>query len=178
MTHVKKQMRSVQRTLNRPELPAEAKAKHEAALAKLNDDLRKAKRSRLESHRATKYHKVKFFERRKCERRIGQTERKLAAASDPAERAELERQLDAHRLDLQYIRYFPPEHKYLSLYPTEGGENDFVQKRKRKLRELVAKRIAEGKGRTDADADSDAGDDDGDGERLEEDDFFLAEGGT
>uniref|UniRef100_A0A7R9UWL1 BEACH domain-containing protein n=1 Tax=Diacronema lutheri TaxID=2081491 RepID=A0A7R9UWL1_DIALT len=101
-----------------------------------------------------------------------------ASASDPAERAELERQLDAHRLDLQYIRYFPPEHKYLSLYPTEGGENDFVQKRKRKLRELVAKRIAEGKGRTDADADSDAGDDDGDGERLEEDDFFLAEGGT
>lgn len=175
VTQVKNKIRSVQRMLNKLDLPAEAKAKQEAVLAKLNEDMRKAKRTRLESHRSTKYHKVKFFERRKCERRIGQAEKKLAASTDAAERTELEQQLEAHRLDLQYIRYFPPEHKYISLYPKEGGGSEFLDKRKLKMRELVAKRIAEGKGRTDQDAESDD-DEDGADERIDDDDFFVAGG--
>lgn len=174
VTQVKKQIRGVQRMFNKPDLPAEAKAKQEAILTKLDSELRKAKRARLESHRSTKYHKVKFFERRKCDRRIGQVEKRLAAAIDPTERAELEQQLAAHRLDMQYIRYYPPEHKYISLYPKEGGDNEFIEKRRLKMRELVAKRIAAGKGRTDQDADSDSDEDDAD-EQLAEDDFFLAE---
>ncbi|KAJ1616806.1 hypothetical protein T492DRAFT_1104441 [Pavlovales sp. CCMP2436] len=165
-------MRGVQRLLNRPDLPAETKAKQEASLAKLDEEMRKAKRGRLESHRSTKYHKVKFFERQKCDRRIKQAEKKLAAAADATEWAPLEAELAAHRLDLQYIRYYPPEHKYISLYPKEGGDDEFVVKRRLKLRELVAARIAKGKGRTDQD-DDDESDAEG-GEEVAEDDFFLS----
>ena len=51
----------------------------------------------------------------------------------------------------------------------------FIEKRRLKMRALVAKRIAEGKGRTDQDGDDDDDDDDSAaGEEAEApDDFFL-----
>jgi hypothetical protein len=173
VTAVKKQIRGVQRMLNKPNLPAEAKTKQEALLAKLSDGLRDATKKRRERHRSTKYHKVKFFERQKCDRRIKQTERKLQEATDASARAELEKQLEAHRTDMQYIRYYPPEQKYISLYAAEQDDAGFLEKRRLKMRTLVAKRIADGKGRTDQDEDEEDEEADG-GEQAEEDDFFLA----
>lgn len=176
VSQVQKQLRGIQRLLNRPDLPPDARAKQEAAIAKLNESLGGAKRRRLESHRSTKYHKVKFFERQKCDRRIKQATKKLLAATDEGERRALEEQLEALRADMQYIRYYPPEHKYISLYSLSvEGDAAFIEKRRLKMRALVAKRIAEGKGRTDQDGDDDD-DEDGDagGKEAEApDDFFL-----
>ena len=122
-----KQVRSLERLLKR-ELPAHVRREKEAALAALQQQAQKAKRTQRERAFSKKYHKVKFFERRKVERRIAHLKKQLEGAG-PKAQPELRRQLQAAEHDLLYVQHFPRHKKYLSLFPVAGTDDAFVARR-------------------------------------------------
>jgi hypothetical protein len=75
---MKNVIRSLKRLLAKPDLPADMRAAKEAQLAKLEDKKEQKFTARKEQTIASKYHKIKFFERVKVERRIKQLEKQLA----------------------------------------------------------------------------------------------------
>ena len=123
-------------------LSATARAEHERALAAYTHELAAqqitSKRQALEK----KYHKVRFFERRKATRQLERLNRlHKAAASDP-ERTELEGKIQAAEIDLNYILHYPGLEKYISLYKrTDIQETN--QKRER-IRTDIARRMKDG----------------------------------
>ena len=142
----KQQVRGLERLLKRDSLPPEVRAAKESELAKLTGDVQKQNRVSREKHFSKKYHGVKFVERRKVERRIEQLQRKIA--QPPSEGANdvasLQDELREAQHDLLYIQHFPRSKKYLSLFPTEGGDDPYVSKRRRRIRALIVRRIEAG----------------------------------
>ena len=171
---LKKRARGLQRLLQRDSLPAAVRTQKEAELAALQGEAvshsAKHKRTERERHFSKKYHKVKFFERRKVERRL-QLLRKEDADADAIREAE-------H--NLLYIKHFPRHKKYLALFPKENAEDQFVAKRRARIRASIVRRAEEGTlGRP-----TDEGDDDDDeaeaaaaaeGAATLDDDFFAAD---
>lgn len=114
--------------------------------------------------------KIKFFERRKIERRIRRLEKlQRASSSGQAQDAESSVQLSKLKEDLEYVRFFPKTEKYVPLF-TGGEVSDIVDKRN-KLREKIKANLiaaaASGK-----DVEETGSEDDGLLD-LSEDDFFL-----
>ncbi|KAI0350628.1 hypothetical protein OH77DRAFT_1488837 [Trametes cingulata] len=116
---IKAALRQTRRLLAKDNLAADVRVATERRLKSLEADLEKAERARLERTMATRYHKVKFFERQKVSRKLHQTQRKLSQATDTAERKELEARLAELRVDLNYILHYPKTKKYISLFPPE-----------------------------------------------------------
>ena len=156
----KQNLRSLQRLLSRGTLPPEVRIAKEAQVAALQGDVQKQSRVNREKHFSKKYHGVKFVERRKVERKIGQLQRRVAqlqqqGGSDEAATAEGELREAEH--DLLYIQHFPRSKKYLSLFPTGEDENEYVIKRRRQIRALIVRRVEAGLpvGRLEDDAEDD-----------------------
>ena len=193
----KKQARSLERLLRRSAsssggtLPANVVKEKEEAVRQLAEKAAVNKRTERERHFSKKYHKVKFFERLKVEKRIGMLRKQLAEASVAARRSPLEEQLREAEHDLLYVQHFPRHKKYLSLFPSE--ENPFVAKQRARIRAMLVRRSAEGtletkpetkagraasskEARAGGDADDDEGESDGrDGADNLEGDAFFAE---
>ncbi|KAI0714061.1 hypothetical protein C8T65DRAFT_645375, partial [Cerioporus squamosus] len=107
-------------------LAADVRVATERRLKALEGDLARAEQARLERTMATRYHKIKFFERQKVTRRIAQVKKQLAAAPEKKERRKLEVRLEGLRVDLNYILHYPKTKKYISLFPPEvrqGGKD-------------------------------------------------------
>ncbi len=84
---------------------------------------------------ALKYHKVKFFERRKAERKWAKLRKQMKMDSNPSD--ELLIKLKAAEEDLLYVTYFPKSEKYISLYGKRSGDSGSAYTevtRKRQLR--------------------------------------------
>ena len=81
---------------------------------KLQSLLEDHKRQELERKYAVRYHKVKFFERVKLERRIRHKEKEVAGATGAEREARAE---ELRRLweDLNYVLHFPKGEKYVSI---------------------------------------------------------------
>mmetsp|Transcript_12914 Transcript_12914/g.29460 ORF Transcript_12914/g.29460 Transcript_12914/m.29460 type:complete len:254 (-) Transcript_12914:197-958(-) len=171
----RKRVRALERLLKR-DLPDEVRRTKEAELASLTVDVAKAKRVQRERAFSKKYHKIKFFERQKLERRIIQLKRRVESTADESGRVELERQLLATEHDLLYVRHFPRHKKYLSLFPcTPDQEGGFVQKQIVRIRTRIVQRAAAGLLGYDAGS---ASEDDGDAHGmapLEADEFFATD---
>ncbi|OSC96636.1 hypothetical protein PYCCODRAFT_1260823 [Trametes coccinea BRFM310] len=120
---IKAAIRQTRRLLAKDNLAADVRVTTERRLKSLEADLAKAEQARLERTMATRYHKIKFFERQKVVRKLNQTKRKLASSADEEEeedeRAELEARLAELRVDLNYILHYPKTKKYISLFPPE-----------------------------------------------------------
>ena len=144
----KQQLRGLQRLLKRDTLPPDVRKAKEAELAALQGDVQKQSRVNREKHFSKKYHGVKFVEKRKVERKIGQLERRLAELQQQGgsldKVAAAEEELREAQHDLLYIQHFPRAKKYLSLFPTSDGENDYVAKRRRRIRALIVRRVEAG----------------------------------
>ena len=144
----KKQARSLERLLRRNasssggKLPANVVKEKEEAVKQLTEKAAVNKRTERERHFSKKYHKVKFFERLKVEKRIGVLRKQLAEASVAAKKAPLEEQLREAEHDLLYVQHFPRHKKYLSLFPSE--ENPYVTKERSRIRAMLVRRSAEG----------------------------------
>ena len=76
----KQRARALERLLRKADLPEAVRAAKQAELDGLRGDVQRAGRVARERKFSKRYHGVKFVERRKVERRIGQLERRLAAA--------------------------------------------------------------------------------------------------
>ncbi|TFK65583.1 hypothetical protein BDN72DRAFT_824422 [Pluteus cervinus] len=125
---IKSSLRQAQRLLAKDNLAADVRVETERRVKSLEGDLAKAERSRKERTFATKYHKVKFFERQKVTRKITQTKKQLedlgSGKSDKKKRKALAKQLVELRVDLNYILHYPRLKKYVSLFPPEVREGE------------------------------------------------------
>jgi uncharacterized Zn finger protein (UPF0148 family) len=173
---IKNQIRSIQRLL-RKNISQEVKEVQEKKLADLRKLIELQDQSKLERKMALRYRKVKFFERRKIERRIRRLEKQQRAALEHTgedlemQAGEISHQLAQLKEDLEYVRFFPKTEKYLSLF-MGGNDPDLVAKRN-KLRELIkANLVAAAASGIDIEAET-GSDDDGNMD-ISEDEFFLA----
>ncbi|ONI26471.1 hypothetical protein PRUPE_1G027200 [Prunus persica] len=167
--NLKKQIRSIERLL-RKNLSAEMKEAQEKKLEGLKKQQEIQFRLAVERKIFMRDRKIKFFERRKIERRIRRLEKlQRASSSGQAQDAESSVQLSKLKEDLEYVRFFPKTEKYVPLF-TGGEVSDIVDKRN-KLREKIKANLiaaaASGK-----DVEETGSEDDGLLD-LSEDDFFL-----
>jgi hypothetical protein len=127
--HIKSQIRSLRRLLEgnrKDDLPANVRVEKERALQTAEQELKDAERAKKRSDMIGRYHKTRFFDRQKAERRLKKARKELRAyeGEDDEMREELGRKVDDAEVDLNYALYFPYEEHYVSLFPTrkEGGE--------------------------------------------------------
>mmetsp|Transcript_414 Transcript_414/g.1336 ORF Transcript_414/g.1336 Transcript_414/m.1336 type:complete len:252 (+) Transcript_414:55-810(+) len=173
----RKRVRSLERLLARASLPEPVRKQKEAELATAKAEAQTSKRKQRERLNSKKYHGVKFFERRKLERRIEGLKKML-----PTEPAVAQQLRDAEH-DLLYVRHFPRNKKYLSLFPKENKDAEPVAKLRRKIRARIIRRLEEGT--LGAPTDETGGDDDvvpagervADEEAFAQDDFFEGDSG-
>jgi hypothetical protein len=159
---VKNLIRSLKRLLSKPDLPEDLRAAKQAHLDRLEQKSTHSTIVRKELTIASRYHKIKFFERRKIERRIKQAERKLAALrngqtvitskktdsgddesdgeAEPLTVESAEQQLQKWQRDLDYVTLYPKGLKYVALFPkSESAEAQAHSDSQRaSIRELIA----------------------------------------
>ncbi|XP_060178510.1 rRNA-processing protein EFG1-like [Lycium barbarum] len=168
---IKNQIRSVERMLRKDLLP-EIREVQKQKLDELKKQQELQNRLALERKIFLRNRKVKFFDRRKIERRIRRLEKQQRTSSGKAQETEIAEQLAKLKEDLEYVRFFPKTEKYVPLF-SGGDEQDIVDKRC-KLREQIKANIvaaaASGK-----DLEETGSEDDGLLD-LSDDDFF--EGGS
>ncbi|KAF9262676.1 hypothetical protein L218DRAFT_973478 [Marasmius fiardii PR-910] len=116
---IKAAIRQARRLLAKDRLNADVRVQTERKLKSLEADLTKAEESRKEKTLATRYHKVKFFERQKVCRKIKQLKRKVSEATKDSSENQLQSELFDLRVDLNYILHYPKTKKYISLFPPE-----------------------------------------------------------
>jgi uncharacterized coiled-coil DUF342 family protein len=101
---IKNQIRAIERLLKKV-LPPEVKDAQQKKLEELKQQSDVHSRSELERKMALRYRKVKFFERRKIERRIRRVEKQQRTSDDnPQQLADLTEQLTQLKEDLEYVR--------------------------------------------------------------------------
>ncbi|KAL2325180.1 hypothetical protein Fmac_024238 [Flemingia macrophylla] len=168
---LKNQIRSIERML-RKSLPPEVREVQEQKLEALKKQQEIHTRLAAERQIFLRDRKIKFFERRKIERRIRRLE-KLHRASSSASSSSAQPysdQLSALKQDLQYVMYFPKNEKYVPLFT--GGDDLEIVDRRNGLRKQIQDRLiaaaASGK-----DLEETGSEDDGLLD-LSDDDFFLA----
>ena len=95
------------------------RARQEAKLAELREQAAEHARKELERKYALRYHKVRFFERVKLERRLARLQAQLKGASAGGEGEppveELQAQVAQVQEDLTYVLHFPKGERYVSL---------------------------------------------------------------
>ncbi len=123
---IKAALRQTRRLLAKDKLAADVRVATERRLKALEGELAQAEQARLERTMATRYHKIKFFERQKITRRIAQVKKQLEGATEKKEQRKLEARLEELRVDLNYVLHYPKTKKYISLFPPEvrqGGKD-------------------------------------------------------
>lgn len=131
-----------------PGLDAAVRVASEKKLVALLEEFEQRKRAELERKYAVKYHKVRFFERVKLERRLVKLKRqqeKDAAGEGPALTSEQETELRQAEEDLQYVLNFPKGEKYISILKNaeEPEAQAHLETERSRLRALVKKQLAE-----------------------------------
>ncbi|CAE5956500.1 unnamed protein product [Arabidopsis arenosa] len=166
---LKNQIRSIGRMI-RKDLPPEVRE----ALEKKLDDLKKQQdihiRLAVERKIFLRNRKVRFFERRKIERSIRRLEKlQRSTSGGHVQDPEIGGQLNKLKEDLEYVRFFPKNEKYVSLF--SGGDDLQVSERRSKLRKQIKANIivaaASGKELEETGSEDDALLD------LSDDDFFV-----
>ncbi|RDA92804.1 hypothetical protein CP533_0803 [Ophiocordyceps camponoti-saundersi (nom. inval.)] len=125
-----KRARSIARLLQRKEedLPADVRKNLERELAMLQAELADKAFHRKRSAMISKYHMVRFFERRKASRLVKQLKRQMEQKPEPDEMERLKQDLHVARVDEAYTLYHPHAEPYISLYgksrSTEADEDE------------------------------------------------------
>ncbi|CAM6031591.1 unnamed protein product [Sphagnum compactum] len=166
---IKNQIRGIERLLKKV-LPAEVKDAKQKKLEELKQQSDVHFRIELERKMALRYRKVKFFERRKIERRIRRLEKQQRTSDDNPQRlADIAEQLTQLKEDLEYVRFFPKTEKYVSLFM--GSEDEQVVTKRNVLRDRIKANLlaaaATGVDLEETGSEDEAVD-------MSEDDFFMA----
>ncbi|XP_042064522.1 rRNA-processing protein EFG1-like [Salvia splendens] len=164
----KNQIRSIERML-RKDLPLEIKEAQENKLEELKRQQDIQNRLALERKIFLRYRRIKFFERRKIERRIRRLEKQQRASTGQAQEADITEQLSKLKEDLEYVKFFPKTEKYVSLY-VGGHEAEIMEKRntlRKQIKDNLIAAAASGKELEETGSEDDGALDPSD------DDFFL-----
>ncbi|XP_022147511.1 rRNA-processing protein EFG1 isoform X2 [Momordica charantia] len=166
---LKNQIRSAERML-RKILPADVREAQEKKLEGLRKQQEIQSRLAVERKIFLRDRKIKFFERRKIERRIRRLEKLQRAPSGQLQDSDIADQLSKLKEDLEYVRFFPKTEKYVALF-TGGDDSDMVDRRnklRKQIKDNLIAAAASGK-----DLEETGSEDDGLLD-LSEDDFFLS----
>ncbi|KAJ3498081.1 hypothetical protein NLG97_g1396 [Lecanicillium saksenae] len=131
----KKRTRSIQRAMSRnADIPANLRNDMERELAAHKNTIADNGFQRRRSAMISKYHMVRFFERKKAERLVKQLKRKIDEATDDEERAKLQADLHIAEVDEAYTQHHPHAEIYISLYgnakkDAEGDDDDDDEKK-------------------------------------------------
>lgn len=152
---IKKKIRDITRLLSKDTLPADVKIANERALKTLKLELDKVQNDNKTKKLAARYHKVRFFEKKKAirfykksEKAIKEIESEIAdCKEDEVEKMkELKKKLKKEKrvfehckVDLAYVINFPKTEKYIALYATTDFEN-LPKKAKEGIKKAYAKR--------------------------------------
>ncbi|KAK8275986.1 hypothetical protein E1A91_D10G172800v1 [Gossypium mustelinum] len=165
---LKNQIRSIERML-RKDLPPEVREAQENKLEGLKKQQEIHNRLAVERKIFLRDRKIKFFERRKIERRIRRLEKLQRTSSGQAQDVDIADQLSKLKEDLEYVRFFPKTEKYVSLF-TGGDDSDIVDRRNRLRKQIKANLIAAAASGKDME---ETGSEDDGLLDLSDDDFFL-----
>ncbi|KAJ2808952.1 18S rRNA maturation protein [Coemansia guatemalensis] len=128
----KKQVRDVSRLLNRKGLASTARVELERRLKALTIQQGQLTNSQKDKANASRYHKIKFFERKKVDRMLKQIDKKLEPKEiDSETREKLIAEKQDLLVNLNYTIYYPNEFKYISLFPADPSSTteDTAEKR-------------------------------------------------
>lgn len=126
---LKRRLRSLRRLLSSSSnLPATIRIEHEREVQSLQTDLKEAEdaaqrkeEERRRSKMIGRYHRVRFFERRKAERRLKGLEKMVGSDGDAVEGSRgRRRKMHDARVDLQYTLCYPLDEAYISLFAGEA----------------------------------------------------------
>ncbi|KAM3510517.1 hypothetical protein MY11210_005817 [Beauveria gryllotalpidicola] len=130
----KKRTRSIQRMMTRNEdIPANLRNDMERELAAHKNTIVDKTFQRRRSAMISKYHMVRFFERKKATRLVKQLKRQLEATTDDQERSKLQADLHIAEVDEAYTMHHPHAETYISLYGTvkkDGGEDETEEEKR------------------------------------------------
>ncbi|KAK4767076.1 hypothetical protein SAY86_014826 [Trapa natans] len=165
---LKNQIRSVERML-RKDLPLEVRDAQVKKLEGLKKQQEIHIRLAVEKKIFLRDRKIKFFERRKIERRIRRLEKMQRSSSGPEQDAEIVEQLSKLKEDLEYVRFFPKTEKYVSLF-SGGDDSEVIDQRNGLRKQIKANLVAAAASGKDLE---ETGSEDDGLLDLSEDDFFL-----
>ncbi|KAI9272025.1 hypothetical protein BY458DRAFT_555563 [Sporodiniella umbellata] len=137
---IKKRIRDVQRMLrSKDRFSAQAITESKRKLRTLQYELGEKAIDEKEKKMATKYHKVKHFERKKIERKINQTKLLLEKETNEDKKQSIQAELDKWNIKQLYTRHYPKTWAYVSLFP-QSNEDDkkSVARKERILGEIKA----------------------------------------
>lgn len=154
---IRKKMRDISRLLKRDNLAADIRIANERALKTLQLELNKVGEDQKEKKLAIKYHKVRFFEKKKAKRFYLQNKKKVESLESKLkdenineeesknlkkELKKLKRVLEHCSVDLAYVLNFPKNEKYISLYVNnnESTKDKLDEKTRNGLRKTNEKR--------------------------------------
>ncbi|KAF4335634.1 rRNA-processing efg-1 [Fusarium beomiforme] len=126
-TWAKKRTRTIERLLNRnQDLPANVRNDLERELGALKATVSDKAFQKLRSAMISKYHMVRFFERKKASRLAKQLRKKIdETESTEADAIEaLKRDLHVAEVDEAYTQHFPHAEPYISLYTSTKSEKE------------------------------------------------------
>ncbi|KAI5949141.1 EFG1 [Candida theae] len=142
---LKKKIRDIERLLSKNDkLPADKKIEYERALKGLKVELQNSQHVLKAKHNATKYHMVRFFERKKAIRKLKQLRKAFEEVQKTEVRKDIKKarkQLKHGEIDLMYVMLFPKSEKYISLYPSATDEDLSDPNVKIGLRKTEARRL-------------------------------------
>ncbi|XP_040999714.1 rRNA-processing protein EFG1 isoform X2 [Juglans microcarpa x Juglans regia] len=165
---LKNRIRSIERML-RKDLTPDVRAAQEKKLEELKKQQDIHSRLAVERKIFLRDRKIKFFERRKVERRIRRLEKLQRASSGQEHDTKVAGQLSKLKEDLEYVRFFPKTEKYVSLF-TGGDDSDIVDRRNKLRKQIKANLVAAAASGKDLE---ETGSEDDGLMDLSEDDFFL-----
>ncbi|KAH8175819.1 rRNA-processing protein efg1 domain-containing protein [Sarocladium implicatum] len=119
----KKRIRAIERLLQRDQgMPQDARNGLERELNGLKSNVSEAAFQKSRSAMISKYHMVRFFERKKAMRLAKQLRRKIEKSEDEEEKKQLEKDLHTAEVDEAYAQYFPLAETYISIYPNAKAQ--------------------------------------------------------
>lgn len=138
---LKSQVRSLKRLLEHHEdLPANVRVEKERALQSAEYELGEAQRAKKRSEMIARWHKVRFFDRQKANKRLKRAKRELneclEGGGEESTRLTMQRKVHEAEVDVNYAVYYPLERHYVPLFPSrqktgaaedEGGADEEIE---------------------------------------------------
>ena len=125
-SHIRKSIRDTQRMLARPNLPATVRQQQERKLRALQLAVEGKAALERQQKMATKYRMVRFFESKKAARHLRH-----------ALRTEDEAAIREAVKDALYVKFFPKDQKYISLFPSTPCVDEEVLAKRSEMRESI-----------------------------------------
>lgn len=126
VNELKSRIRSLKRQLERNEsLTAVAQQEKERALRAAEDELERNVRAKQRNDMIGKWHRIRFFDRRKAEKRLKRAKKELQdVVHGDAKTAALEKKASDAEVDVKYAIYYPLEKDYVPLFPRRKKGSD------------------------------------------------------